>query len=134
MEISFSVLSIEDVAADKELIRQHLAAHPNFRYVGNATTLAEGKKLLASCRPDLLILDIDLPDGNSMEHLDEIRGLCDWPMRIVFHTVYDNYVIQAIRQQAFDYLIKPFSAASTSCATAPSAVQTIAFTSPAVKR
>lgn len=109
MEISFSVLSIEDNPADVEVLRRQISFNTHFRYLGNASTLAEGFRLISQYRPDLLILDIDLPDGSSIEHLDEIRSLCDWPMHVVFHTVYDNYVIQAIRQQAFDYLIKPFS-------------------------
>lgn len=108
MEISFSVLSIEDTQADADAIRRHISFNPHFRYIGNAPTLELGMNLLTKFRPDLLILDIDLPDGNSIDRLKEIRDRCDWPLQIVFHTVYDNYVIQAIRQQAFDYLIKPF--------------------------
>lgn len=109
MEISFSVLSIEDSPSDVEALSLHISANPHFRYLGNANTLAEGKRLLARHRPDLLILDIDLPDGNSMDRLDDLRSQVDWPMHIVFHTVYDHYVIQAMRQQAFDYMVKPFS-------------------------
>lgn len=108
MEISFSVLSIEDNPSDVDVIRLQISFNKHFHYLGNAASFAEGLRLIATYRPDLLILDIDLPDGNSMDRIGEIRRLCDWPMHIVFHTVYDNYVIQAIRQQAFDYLIKPF--------------------------
>lgn len=43
-----------------------------------------------------------------MELLQEIRDSVSWNMRIVFYTAYDKYMIQAIREAAFDYLLKPF--------------------------
>lgn len=43
-----------------------------------------------------------------MELLQEIRGSVSWNMRIVFYTAYDKYMVQAIREAAFDYLLKPF--------------------------
>ena len=42
-----------------------------------------------------------------MELLQEIRDSVSWNMRIVFYTAYDKYMVQAIREAAFDYLLKP---------------------------
>jgi DNA-binding LytR/AlgR family response regulator len=52
---------------------------------------------------DLLFLDIHLADGNSFEIFDKIR--IDTP--IVFTTAYDQYAIQAFKQNSVDYLLKP---------------------------
>lgn len=43
-----------------------------------------------------------------MELLQEIRDDISWNMKVVFYTAYDKYMIQAIRESAFDYLLKPF--------------------------
>ena len=59
-------------------------------------------------QPDLLFLDVEMPDMTGLELLQEIRDYVSWNMRVVFYTAYDKYMIQAIREAAFDYLLKPF--------------------------
>lgn len=49
-----------------------------------------------------------MPDMTGLELLQEIRDYVSWNMRVVFYTAYDKYMIQAIREAAFDYLLKPF--------------------------
>ena len=49
-----------------------------------------------------------MPDMTGMELLEDIRDDVSWNMRVVFYTAYDKYMIQAIRESAFDYLLKPF--------------------------
>ena len=46
--------------------------------------------------------------GNGMELLRDIRDSIIWNMKVVFYTAYDKYMIEAIRESAFDYLLKPF--------------------------
>lgn len=43
-----------------------------------------------------------------MDLLDSIRESLTWDMKVVFYTAYDKYMVSAIRQSAFDYLLKPF--------------------------
>ncbi|MHA8067332.1 LytR/AlgR family response regulator transcription factor [Aquirufa sp. ROCK2-A2] len=54
---------------------------------------------------DLLFLDIHLADGNSFEIFDKIET----EIPIIFTTAYDNYAIQAFKQNSVDYLLKPIS-------------------------
>ena len=107
MDIIFSAVSIEDSPEDAIRLHDALADVPKFRYDGNATTYAQGRELIRRVRPDLLFLDIDLPDANGLEVVNEIRSMVDWPMQIVFYTVHDSYVIDALRNAAYDYLVKP---------------------------
>ena len=64
--------------------------------------------LLKKEQPDLLFLDVELPDMRGMDLLDSIRESLTWGMKVVFYTAYDKYMMSAIRQSAFDYLLKPF--------------------------
>lgn len=79
-----------------------------FQLEGTARNGASGKKMIAKVHPDLLFLDVELPDMKGLELLDSIRDTISWDMKIVFYTAYDKYMISAIRQSAFDYLLKPF--------------------------
>ena len=60
--------------------------------------------------PDLLFLDVELPDTLGLNLLSEIREDILWDMKVVFYTSYDKYLLQALRESAFDFLLKPFEA------------------------
>ena len=59
-------------------------------------------------RPDLLFLDVELPDVLGLNLLSEMRDEVLWDMKVVFYTSYDKYLLQALRESAFDFLLKPF--------------------------
>ena len=59
---------------------------------------------------DLLFLDVELPDTLGLNLLSEIREDILWDMKVVFYTSYDKYLLQALRESAFDFLLKPFEA------------------------
>jgi len=66
----------------------------------------ETLKLIDSCRPDLVLLDIGMPGMSGMEAAQHITKL---PVRptIIFTTAYGDYALEAFEQQAVDYLLKP---------------------------
>lgn len=100
------------IVDDDELSLRNLSAELNkktdFLLEGMAHNAQQGKKLIRQVQPDLLFLDVELPDMTGMELLQEIRNEVTWSMKVVFYTAYDKYMIQAIRESAFDYLLKPF--------------------------
>jgi len=61
-------------------------------------------KELATVQPDILFLDIEMPDMNGFEMLEKIK---DPNFEIVFTTAYNEYAIKAIKHSALDYLLKP---------------------------
>lgn len=70
---------------------------------------ADGRQAVAAIeehRPDLLFLDIEMPERNGFEVLQEVRAT---PLpAVVFVTAYDKYAIHAFEAHALDYLLKPF--------------------------
>jgi two-component system, LytTR family, response regulator len=88
-------------------LREHLALIPEIEIVGEACQYQKAKELILAKTPDLLFLDIEMPYKNGFQLLEEIRLELKKPFKVVFNTAYDKYVIEALRQSAFDFLVKP---------------------------
>lgn len=107
---------IRAVIADDELLARHklrlfLRAEPDIEIVGESATAAETLDLVRLARPDLLFLDIRMPDMDTFHVLDILAGDADLALpHIIFTTAHSGYAIRAFEIHAADYLLKPFSA------------------------
>jgi two-component system LytT family response regulator len=98
-------LIVDDEAPARERLRRLLAGLEEVQVIGEARDGLQAVELIGSQRPDLVLLDIQMPglDGFSvLQALDE-------PPAIIFVTAYDEYAIRAFEVHALDYLLKPFS-------------------------
>lgn len=77
---------------------------PQVEVCAMAQQAAEGKAALYTYRPDLLFLDIQMPDQDGFSLL---RSLSSYDFEVIFVTAYDQYAIHAMRFSAVDYLLKP---------------------------
>ncbi|WP_375579250.1 LytTR family DNA-binding domain-containing protein [Marivirga tractuosa] len=75
--------------------------------VGEAQNLVKGMALLISEKPDILFLDIDLPEMNGLEFLETIG---DFNVRVIFTTAHSKYAIPAYKFKAEAFLLKPIDA------------------------
>jgi Response regulator of citrate/malate metabolism len=104
------VLIIEDESELAQLHAELIGKHPRLRLVGVAGSLAEAQALLASKQPQLVLLDNYLPDGKGItliSHPLVMRANCS----VIFITAASDMdtCSQAIRNGAFDYILKPVS-------------------------
>jgi two-component system LytT family response regulator len=76
--------------------------------IGTENNPELGVTLILEKRPDLLFLDVEMPQMSGLELLQSIQHKIDWPLHVVFYTAYDKYLLGALRASAFDYLLKPF--------------------------
>ena len=104
----YKVVIVDDDDVALENLSFELWKDARFSLEGTVRNGRKGKKLIMKVQPDLLFLDVEMPDMTGLELLQEIRDYVSWNMRVVFYTAYDKYMIQAIREAAFDYLLKPF--------------------------
>ncbi|TCC90364.1 response regulator transcription factor [Pedobacter frigiditerrae] len=72
--------------------------------VGTATNAEDAIQLIVTTKPDLLFLDIQMPNKNGFELL---KALPHYQFEVVFVTAFDQYGIQAVKFSAIDYLLKP---------------------------
>ncbi|QJT82527.1 response regulator [Kosakonia sp. MUSA4] len=104
------VLIVEDEHALAQLHAELIGKHPRLRLVGIASSLAEAKAMLDSMQPQLVLLDNYLPDGKGITLISDtqiIRANCS----VIFITAASDMdtCSQAIRNGAFDYILKPVS-------------------------
>ncbi|HEX2122346.1 MAG TPA: LytTR family transcriptional regulator DNA-binding domain-containing protein [Thermoanaerobaculia bacterium] len=101
------VIVVDDEAPAREILREFLADHPQFRIVAECANGYEAVKAVSEHRPQLVFLDIQMPKLDGFEVLD----LLDPKPKVVFVTAYDEYALRAFEVHAVDYLLKPYSAA-----------------------
>jgi two-component system, OmpR family, KDP operon response regulator KdpE len=102
------VLLIEDEPGIRRFIRVTLASN-GFR-VNEVACAADGLKRAASDRPDLIVLDLGLPDRDGMEVLTEIREWSSVPIVVLTARDSERSKVDALDAGADDYLTKPFGA------------------------
>lgn len=104
-----TALIIEDEAPARKQLLRLLSAHIDFISVkGEAKTGHEAIALIASLKPDLLFLDIHLPDMNAFDVLTSLEGPSPY---IIFTTAYDQYALKAFEVFSVEYLLKPMEQA-----------------------
>lgn len=95
---------------DKESLfslQDQLSFHPEIQLLGVATNYKRALSLLINGQPDLVFLDIEMPCKNGFELLQEARREVKNNFSVIFYTAYDKYMIEALRESAFDFLVKP---------------------------
>jgi len=101
-------LIIDDEAAAANVLQLMIERHiPEITQVRLATKISEAHALLQQFQPQIVFLDIMMPEKNGFEFLNEVKHI---NFEIIFTTAYDEFAIRAIRFSALDYLLKPLNA------------------------
>lgn len=98
-------LIIDDVELARDAIRLRLAETRDFEVVGEAGTGAEAATLIRSLIPDLIFLDVQMPDRDGFELLDRLDS-SQMP-HVIFVTAHDQYALRAFDTDAVHFLLKP---------------------------
>lgn len=106
MQASFKVLVIDDEPLAREGLNVLLSEDPEVVVAGEGSGV-DAVALIARLRPDILFLDIQMPEVDGFAVLDLVGA--DAVPAIVFVTAYDRYALRAFEVHALDYLLKPFS-------------------------
>lgn len=107
------VVVIEDDQAFLNRLVVFLHELDDVEVIGVATSIIEGVELLNNCDPTLVLMDVELKDGQAFEILSELD---DISFDVIFITSHEHYAIKAIKFSAIDYLLKPFSTGELSSA------------------
>lgn len=96
---------IEDIDSIRkkniDLIRQNC---PSIAIIGQANSVESGVNLIKQIVPDLVFLDVEMPDGTGFDLLQRLKPI---NFKVIFITGYDGFAVRAFRFCAIDYLLKP---------------------------
>jgi two-component system LytT family response regulator len=100
------VVIADDELLARKFIRRMLKQDPEVEIVAECSNGAEAVAAIRKEKPDLVFLDVQMPEMDGFAVLDAIR--LDHLPEIVFTTAYESYAIRAFELHALDYLLKPF--------------------------
>lgn len=96
-------LIVDDERLARNELKKLLGDYADIEIVGEAVNAKDGLEKIESLNPDLLFLDIQMPDKTGFDLLSELEKT----PRVIFTTAYDEYAIKAFEYNALDYLLKP---------------------------
>jgi two-component system LytT family response regulator len=100
------VLIVDDEAPARARLRQLLASHADLEIAGEAETGVQAMERAATLKPDLILLDIQMPGSSGID----VAACLPAPQpHVIFCTAYDQYAVDAFELHAVDYLLKPIS-------------------------
>jgi two-component system LytT family response regulator len=100
------VLLVDDEPLAREMIQEMLAGDPSVEIVGGCAGGAEAVAAIKEHAPDLIFLDIQMPEASGFEVLEALKN--GYTPHVIFVTAYDQYAVRAFEVHALDYLLKPF--------------------------
>lgn len=101
------IVIVDDERSAVKALADKLKAYDEASVVGEAYNGMDGLRLVGEQHPDLLFLDVELPDISGIEFLERIDSVSDGRCRVVMYTAHGRYMLPAFRNRAFDYLVKP---------------------------
>jgi two-component system LytT family response regulator len=99
------IVIVDDEPLARAVLREYASADPSLEIVADCANGFEAVKAVADLKPDLVLLDVQMPKLDGFEVLE----LLGRDQTVVFITAYDQYALRAFEVHAVDYLLKPFS-------------------------
>lgn len=106
IETMLKTVVIDDEPLARSRIKELLLTDPEVLLAGEARNGGEANRIISSINPDLVFLDIQMPDYDGFSVLSKLNP--DMQPVIIFVTAYDQFAIRAFETNAIDYLLKPF--------------------------
>ena len=98
---------VDDDKKAAKTLADRLLAFEGVEVCGIATNGLDGLRLMNEQQPDLLFLDIELPDISGIEFLERVDCYPNGNCRVIMYTAHDRFMLSAFRNKAYDYLMKP---------------------------
>lgn len=102
-----NIVIIDDDRSAIDALNKELEIYPDITVTGSATTGEQGLKLVLDLSPEIIFLDIELPDMSGIDFIEQLQEIPNCHCKIVIYSSYDKYMLEAFRMSAFDFLLKP---------------------------
>ncbi|USD25866.1 LytR/AlgR family response regulator transcription factor [Flagellimonas marinaquae] len=102
----YSVVVVDDEGPSLRRVVNMINEHPLLKLLGTSMSKKEAINTIVEVKPDILLIDIQLKDGDAFDVIRAIQG--HFFGSIIFITAYDHFALKAYEVGAMDYLLKPF--------------------------
>ena len=99
-----AIIVDDELGARESLLKMVEKNCKNIEVVAKADSMTTAFEAINKHQPDLVFLDIEMPNGNAFDLLEKFKEI---DFDIIFTTAYDHYAIKAIKFSAIDYILKP---------------------------
>lgn len=106
MNDSLRVLIVDDEPLARARLTQLLHREEGVELVGEASRAGEARSMIEALRPDVLLLDVQMPGGSGFELVDSLPA--ETRPGVIFVSAHDQHAVRAFSVRAIDYLLKPF--------------------------
>ena len=100
------ILIVEEEQSHADVIKRHLLAHSAAAEVAIASSLHQCSREIEDCCPDLLLLDLNLPDGSAINYLKEGADQRPYPVLIMTAQGSEALAVEALKSGVLDYIVK----------------------------
>lgn len=108
-------LIVDDEPLARSRLKRLLSAYPEYVCVGEASNGEEALEQMQALKPDLVLLDIEMPGGDGLSVAEQLNTLAI-PPAIIFVTAHPEHALDAYRVSPADYLLKPVDPERLNCA------------------
>ena len=96
---------VDDESKAREILAEMLKLYcSSVEVIGQAHNVSSAYEMITKLKPDLVLLDIKMPDGSGFDLLNKFESL---DFKVIFITAHEEYAIKAFRFSALDYILKP---------------------------
>ncbi len=106
-EINVAIIDDQKISIKNLLEEFESFREPKLNVLFTTNDPIAGLKKTLDNKPDILFLDIEMPGKSGIELLRDLRNNSDFDCHVVFQTNYEKYTIEALREAAFDFIMKP---------------------------
>lgn len=99
---------VDDNEAALTTLASDLRNQPEIERVLTFSSYSEALLPILELQPNVLFLDVEVPGRSGLDFLRAIKPRLNFTFNVVFYTAFSNYMLDAIRQSAFDFLLKPY--------------------------
>ncbi len=104
--MKYQTLLVDDEQEALNRLQFHLSDFDQLEIIGQCTNGKEALNSIEKNKPDIVLIDIEMPEMNGIEVLRNIKNIFPY---FIFVTAYSHYAIEAFEQHAIDYILKPYA-------------------------
>lgn len=99
---------IDDCPTHAHTLYDDLCDQPEIGNVKIFNSCSEATLPLIEHQPDVIFLDVEMPECSGFDFFESVSSKLNFPIRVVFYSAFSKYVLDALRHNAFDFLLKPY--------------------------